>query len=309
MSSFLKNLTKREILAFKAGGWASLPMDYALENYVLPYAKKKISEKKFYSHISKMPRKYKPYSKNAKMRRFLTSEPMVISQEDPTTESLKRSGIELLRAHKRAKYSKNSVMGISPEIKCCFQEISTSTQNVGVMRVEQLYNVNQGAERGERIGQKIRAHYIDVRGFLYNQSTSLSTVTRILFVQDKKPQLGATTTNLFQAEGSDNIPVDYGTGGDLAQVTKKINLSRYRVLSDRRFKLNPFGNHNSKVLNLNYRVQINRNIDYLSDATLKTDTEKISPNIFCLLFFEVESGTTGVNLLKRDIQLYQYFSG
>lgn len=298
MASYVKGLTKREILAFKAGGWASLPIDYAVENYVIPYAKKKFSEKAFYAHISKMP-------SNRKGRRYLTSQPMVISQE-----SLKRGGGELLRVAKRAKYAHKNMVG-NTEKKCIFQEISPSLQSIGTLRTEQLYDTNQGAAFGERLGSKIRAHYIDVRGYLRNESTSLGGAVRILFLQDNKPQLGAHTTNLFQAEGSDNDPVNFAAGGDLAQVTKKINTSRYRVISDRRFKLAPrvSANETGTFVNLSYRVSINRNIEYLTDVGLESNVNRINPNLFCLVFYELESSSTGANLLSRDIQLYQYFSG
>lgn len=296
-----KGLTKREILAFKAGGWASIPMDYVIENYGIPYAKKHFGEKAFYAHISKMPKR----KRGGRRRRKLTAEPMLISQE-----SLKRAGPELLRAAKRAKYSPTMVRSI-PEKKCFYQEIPQNLQSVGVLRVDQLLTVPQGAESGQRIGQKIRAHYIDVRGWLRNESTSLGQTVRIVFVQDNKPQLGTLTTNLFQTESSDNDPVNFVGTGDLSQVTKKINTSRFRVISDRRFKLAPrvTSNDTKTYVNLNYKVNINRNIDYLTDLGLETDVNRITPNIYCLVFFELESSTTGANLLDKHIQFYQYFSG
>lgn len=246
-----------------------------------------------------------PKNKSKFYRRKLTAEPMLISQE-----SLKRAGPELLRAFKRARYNKK-MKGLGMEKKCKFQEISPSTQSVGTLRTEQLYEVTQGAEFGERIGHKITAHHIDVRGYLRNLSTSLGQTVRILFVQDKKPQLGNHTINIWQAEGSDNDPVNFSTGGDLAQVTKKVNTSRYRVISDKRFKLAPSvtSNDTKTYVNLNYRVNINRNIEYLTDAGLETSVNRIHPNLFCFVFFELESGSTGTNLMSRDIQLYQYFSG
>lgn len=300
MSQFLKGLTKREILAFKAGGWASLPIDYVGEKYVIPYAKEKLSEKNFYAHISKMPRK-----RSKRSRRKLTAEPMLISQE-----SLKRAGPELLRAFKRARYNKK-MKGYGMEKKCFFQEISPSTQDVGTLRTEQLFEVPQGAEYGERIGHKITAHHIDVRGYIRNLSTSLGQTVRILFVQDNKPQLGSHTVNIWQAEGSDNDPVNFVSTGDLAQTTKKVNPSRYRVISDKRFKLAPLvtTNDTKTYINLNYRVNINRNVDYLTDIGLETSVNRIHPNLFMFIFFELESGVPGTAILSRDIQLYQYFSG
>lgn len=297
MTSLLKGLSKREILAFKAGGWASLPIDYVIENYGIPFAKKHFGKKAFYSHISQMP----------SSRRRTMMQPMIVSQE-----SRKRSGVPLYSLAKRAKYGRPGKKhpGDS-ELKCHYEEISISTQSVGTLRTQQLYQVTQGAEIGERIGSRIRAHYVDVRGYIRNLSTSLGQTCRILFVQDNKPQLGAHTTNLWQFEGTDNDPVDYATGGDLAQVGKKVNTSRYRVISDRKFKLAPLvtSNDSQTYVNLNYRVNINRHIEYLTDVGLETAVNRINPNIFCFVFFELESSTTGANLLQRDIQLYEYFSG
>lgn len=293
MSSLLKGLTKREALAFKAGGWASIPIDYVIENYGIPYAKKHFSPEAFYSHISELG--------NRKMQ------PMIISQD-----SRKRSGLPLYAMkRKKPKYNRRSQRIPVGEMKCHFEEISTSTQSVGALRTEQLYVITQGAEVGERIGSKIRAHHIDVRGYIRNLSTSLGQTCRILIVQDNKPQLGAYTTNLWQYEGSDNDPVDFSTGGDLAQVGKKVNTSRYRVISDRRFKLAPLvtSNDTSTYVNLKYRVTVNRNIEYLTDAGFETDINRITPNILAFVFFELESSTTGANLLQRDIQFYEYFTG
>ena len=224
-------ITSRDVAAFKAGTWASLPIDYALENYAIPYAKKNFNERAFYNKLNKMGR--------APRRRYLTS--ALVSQDPMEGIELptKRSGSDLYRAAKRAKYARKSSAAGSGETKTAFDDIAKSTQDVGNLRVETLFDINQGTSNGDRLGSKIYAKYIDVRGFIRNLNTSTGNNARILIVQDNKPQIGPVGTNLFAPKSDANDPTDYTTGGDLTQIVDPINTNRFRVLSDRRYKLPP----------------------------------------------------------------------
>lgn len=302
MSSYLKGITKREALAFKAGGWSSLPADYVIENYVVPAAKKHLGPRSFYKHIHRMGR--------TPGRRYLT--PVSVSQDpmEGIVVSHKRSGTDLYRAAKRAKYARKAAGAGSLETKTAYDDIAVATQSVGVLRTETLFDINQGTSNGDRLGSKIYAKYIDIRGYIRNLNTSTTNNARLLIVQDNKPQLGSLAVNLFAPRTDSNDPSDYSTGGDLTQITDPVNSNRFRVLSDRRFKMAPLVSSNegkSQVL-LDYRVKVDRYIEYLTDAEL-TLANKIKPIYYAVLFCELENGSVGSAVMSRHIQFYMHFSG
>lgn len=302
MSSYLKGLTKREALAFKAGGWASIPADYVIENYGIPYAKKHLGPKSFYKHINKMGR--------SPRRRYLTAATVSQDPMEGVVISHKRAGTDLYRATKRAKYARKAAGAGSQETKTAFDDIAVSTQSVGVLRNITLFDINQGTSNGDRLGSKIYAKYIDVRGYIRNLNTSTTNNARLLIVQDNKPQLGNLTSNLFAPRSDSNDPSDYTTGGDLTQITDPINHNRFRVLSDKKLKMAPLVSSNegkSQVL-LDYRVKVDRYIEYLTDTELDL-ANKIKPIFYAMIFCELENGSVGSAVMSRHIQFYMHFCG
>ncbi len=105
--------TAREIAAFKAGSWAAVPIDYALENKVIPYIEKHVTKKAIIQKYKAQKKRlmtipYRARSAISRARgrgynRRLTGEPMVISQ---TTVSEKRSRS---RSVPRSRSSRNDV--------------------------------------------------------------------------------------------------------------------------------------------------------------------------------------------------------
>ena len=171
MSSVLKGLTKREALAFKVGGWASLPIDFVIENYGIPFAKKHFGEKAFYAHIKKMglrrrrgkyrrrkrkilgyPKRYGlvSYRTGRYGRRRLTT-PMEIEgglkrkvtlpMESSLSRAVKKGkemSVVVGRTEKKTHFEKLVFAGTDP-----FERV-----DVGTLFEMQLFNVGQGAAMG-----------------------------------------------------------------------------------------------------------------------------------------------------------------
>lgn len=302
-------LTKREILAFKAGSWSSLPIDFVIENYGIPFAKKHFGEKAFYMRIKNKPKRY---GGRRRTRRRLMDDPMIISQTESETpvRAVARSVGTQTPLSKHRKIRPSGHYSTMEERKTHFLDATNLLLDVGTMESQQLYNLPQGVKLGDRIGARVRAHSIRINGSIRNRITSIPVCLRVLIVHDKRPQLGDVKQNFFQSKTTANEPHNYVTTGDYTQVIEPVNSNRYRVLSDRRFKLAPTTSANLGKENalINYHVKVNRFFKYLTESTL-SDTEKICPNMYILYFVENQTSTTGVGTCEVKLNVYETFTG
>jgi hypothetical protein len=288
MSSFFAGLTKREIAAFKAGSWSSIPVDWIVENYGIPFAKEKLGPEAFYSHINKMGSrrltKYQPAKKyGAKKYR--------VANHVATT--VMRSPVLLGMVDRKVHASGISGTGIAAH----------SIQST------QLYNVAQGVNMGDRIGRQIRALTVHVNGYFRNLSNTKTCFLRVLCVQDKKPQLGGLNVNLFVPFSNANNPQDFGAAPNHDTVRLPINTDRYMVLSDRLHKLAPNtadnGGANGKVVK--YTIKVNKNLNYLNDGSSASDS--INPNIHMLYWAETEDSSTLTPFFNGALDMFEHFTG
>ena len=319
---------------YKTGSWTSIPVEEGLKAYGKKY--NEVTNPRHMKYYNRRKRAYrkrggKPtpiryswsinprpkntfrYSGRKLGRRRLTTpmdaSPPRISQSPGFTRARSPS---TPRAKKKLRFSNtepNMSIGIV-ERKTHYLSAENLTLNVGEFETNQLYYLPQGVKMGDRIGTSIRAHSILINGSLRNLVTSLATTIRVVLVHDKRPQLGDLKQNFFRPKTTDNAPHNFVNSGDFSQVIEPINNLRFRVLSDRRFSLAPSvsGNQGKDVALINYRVKVNRRIQYLSESTLN-DSEKVIPNMYLIYFVENESSTTGTGTAEVKLNLYEEFSG
>lgn len=203
----LGNVTKREALAFKAGGWASLPIDYALEKYALPFVKKNFSEKGFYGHISQFGKSGGKKIATAQIK-----------------ETRKR------KMSTKRKYSKNDYViqkrlrRVEAMAKSEMKTItwtSSGTVTQGTQNLLDLTSMAQGVAVNERVGDQIKVWRIEIRGYAIAQLDHY----------------------VIQKHGSTNpVYADFGTGA-YAFLDDGVNNSRYTEwLSFRNLVITPGSN-------------------------------------------------------------------
>lgn len=155
LESAFGNVTKRETLAFKAGGWASLPIDYAIEKYAVPYAKRHYGKKAFYRKISQFG--VRDIEKRSK-KTVKTRASRKMGSKRSYNESLSKrvAKVEAMARSNR------------PEMKSItWRTFGTITQ--GTRNVLDITALAQGTSNSARIGDRIKVWRIEVRGWANNR--------------------------------------------------------------------------------------------------------------------------------------------
>lgn len=301
MSGVIASLTKREALAFKAGGWASIPVDYAVENYAIPAAKKlnEKTEKKFYSHISKFGK--------SKSGRRLTKKAM------PLKRTYHIAGAEAESIAKRLRSDQKERLAMFNGIidkKVATSQLNASSLSAHNTQDTQLFNLNQGTQMGQRVGRIVTASKVDVNCYARNLNNTNTLYLRVLVMCDKKPQVGTTNTKLFNAKGDSNDPIDFGLGATMDSIRNPINSNRFTVYSDRRFKLAPnlADNQGDNSSVFKYSIKLKRKIEYLA-STVPSSVDRVNPNIILKYWIEKDDGSAGTSLCDVAMDIYQHFIG
>jgi len=279
----------REVLAFKAGTWAGLPLNYLIEKYGIPYVKQRLGERAFYKKINSMP-----------------SRRLTAHKAAGTTSYLKHKKSSSVYA---PKYKKNYMIGV-PELKTHTTQLNSGSLTTHNTQDALLYNMNQGVEAGQRIAKEIQARRINFNLFARNLGNANSIYLRVLVIADKKAQIGATNTNLFRSKGEAYEPIDFGVSSSMDTIRNPINLDRYTVYSDRKFKLaaNIAGNNGDQNAIIKYSVNINRKIRYLAD-TVGVSSDKVTPNIWVKYWIERDDGAAVASQGNVSMDIYQEFLG
>lgn len=292
MASLLAGLTKREILAFKAGSYSSLPLDWVIENYGIPAAKvlAKKGEDSFYRYISKMPR-----SRN--LSRYTPAKKYTTSKYRASTSI-------------PASVTRSSLMVGIVDRKVATTSLNSSSLTSHVLTATQLYNVAQGTLMGERVGREIRASTVSINAFARNLSNTKTLYLRMLCLQDKKPQVGGVAQNLFKSRTNENLPIDFGVTNSMDTIRSPINKDRFMVLSDRKFRLSPNLAENAGANGriIKYTVPINKRFNYLTETTISA-VEKINPNVFFIYWIETDDSSALASAANVACDIYQYFTG
>lgn len=265
-----------------------MPIDYVIENYGIPFAKKHFGPKAFYTHIERMPRRL---TKVTPKRLFTPS------KHRPT------SGTYIIKKPTK------TLVGVVDR-KVATSQLNASSLAAHNTQDIQLYNLNQGVEMGQRVGRVCVASHIQVNGYARNLNNTNTLYLRCVCVIDKKPQVGPTNTNLFKAKSDDNVPIDFGVSTSMDTVRNPLNTDRFTIVSDRRFKLAPnlASNMGDNGVVFKYKMNINRKIEYLGETVL-TGVDKINPNIWFKYWIEKDDGTAGTSQADVAVDFYQYFSG
>ena len=158
-------------------------------------------------------------------RRRLTT-PMEISQSQSSAGSKRSAPSSLSLAVKRSK--EMSVVVGRTEKKTHFEKLSfdgdpPETVDVGTLYEMQLFNVGQGAASGERLATKVKALSLDICGIIYGNNTSTASSYRFLVVADNKPVIGDRKQDFFRPQQNTNVPYNFDTTGDYAQIVEPVN--------------------------------------------------------------------------------------
>lgn len=151
-ADLIGSVTKREALAFKAGGWASLPMEYVGEKYVLPYVQRRFGEKAFYNKISQ-------FGSTSQQTPRVTTAGKMAAKRKYTGDSA------INKRLKRVERIANANRG---EMKMATWT-SSGTVTQGTQNVLDLTSLIQGVGDDQRVGNRIKVWRIEVRGYAIGQ--------------------------------------------------------------------------------------------------------------------------------------------
>jgi len=124
-----------------------------------------------------------------------------------------------------------------------------------------LNNLGQGSSISTRIGSKVKAQYIDVRGHVHTADGNASQYVRVLLLSAALGDDGLT--DLVETNTGATGPA----GLDVSAIYARINTSKYRVLGERILKLGPSLNsygtkffHFKKKLNMSLMYDQGSNV-------------------------------------------------
>lgn len=289
----VSQVTARELAAFKVGAWSSLPVDYILTEYGLPFIKRKLIQlQQYIQRRGRRLMRTRSSSRKSRPKHGGGSLPLkkrkVGYYPPPTALSY--------LFEKKIEYQARSYAELQPSTPVTYQLGST---------------LGQGVTRGDRIGSEICLIGYQVKMQINNIATIAldKYYLRCLVLQTDRPGQ-VVTTNLFRAEADTNTPVDFDTSGDSLQIIKPINRNIHRVLFDRKFEIlpntsNSLGKHHRL---LEFYVDLkNQKCTFNTEGTAAT---RILPNITFMYFLEVEDnvGTVTGPPLVSDMR-WLYFSG
>lgn len=151
-------ITKREALAFKAGGWASIPVDYIAEKYAIPYIKENFNETAFYNKINKFGANNTTDSSN--QTRFSHK---INSPKYNTTTKMKKYtyrnrsiSSRLARVEKMARNNRAEMKSVT--------WTSSGTIATSTINTLEMTSIGHGTGINERIGDRIKVWRIEIRG-------------------------------------------------------------------------------------------------------------------------------------------------
>jgi len=140
----------------------------------------------------------------------------------PLTRSAKRYKTRVSQSdHAKLLRLQRTVAALKPETK--WFQLSTAANNVvaATGQIALISGIAQGITENTRVGDSIRAGWLDVRCFMQQQPTTSGYVMRVDIVKDKQNDQG--------------FPVVSGAGGVLTNVDPTVSFQN-RVL-DERFKI------------------------------------------------------------------------
>lgn len=196
-NNLVGNLSKREVLAFKVGGWSSLPIDYAIENYALPYAEKNFSEKGFYNKISQ-------FGARKSSSRSLLNHKKPIVRKSTLKMPANKYPRNQYALNKRLRRVEAMARNNRAEMKT-ITWTSSGVVGAGTQSALDFTQISSGTAINEREGNYIKVWRVEIRGF------SPSQLDHYII------QKHGTTTPVF---------ADFGTGA-YAFIDDGVNNTRY----------------------------------------------------------------------------------
>lgn len=144
-------ITKREAIAFKAGGWASIPLDYAIEKYAIPYIKENFNETAFYRKINTFGANTTNFSSN------ITSHKSRNKMAKTTNRYGKRNmEYRLRKVERMARNNRAEMKSVT--------WTSSGTVPATEINILELTSIGHGTGINERIGDRIKVWRIEIRG-------------------------------------------------------------------------------------------------------------------------------------------------
>jgi len=154
-----------------------------------------------------------------------------------------------------------------------------------------LFNIKQGTTKNTRLGNKLHAYAIRIKGQVYLPTTTLGDVIRVMLVRDKQAN-GATPAVNLVLEG--NGAAGAATVNDYQNMD---NIDRFVIVKDRRIVMNPqIGSASTsstpfvKDFKMNHKCRTR--IDY--NSTTGAIGEIRSENYFMIVISEQGNTTTSI---------------
>jgi len=124
-----------------------------------------------------------------------------------------------------------------------------------------LNNLAQGSTVLTRVGQKVHAKYLDVRGHVHTADGNAAQYVRVLLLSANVGDDGLTDLT------ETNAGISGPAGADVSAIYARINTTKYRVLGERILKLGPSLNtYGTKFFHFKKKLNMTLNYDQGSNV-------------------------------------------
>lgn len=121
-------------------------------------------------------------------------------------------------------------------------------------------NIAQGTQVNERLGCKVHASYLHLKGSFSNQQNTASLYIRLMVIQDRSPIAGSLNTTTFANLYNDYAWTDRAPTNNDDSSRYTINKRFYKTFYDKRIKLDPQGDGGST--NIYKKIKLNQKLYY-----------------------------------------------
>lgn len=143
-----------------------------------------------------------------------------------------------------------------------------------------------GIEEGQRVGNKVLARGLHLKGHFFNRSGNPCLFVRMLVLQDKKQLATDIVGSELLVKAGSNVNYDQGT----ESAYLSINKYRYAVLLDKTIKLGAINTNGENIKMFNHFIKLNKTLTFGGTASSSIE----STNIQIFVYPINPSGTSTV---------------
>lgn len=164
------------------------------------------------------------------------------------------------------------VIKTSETKKHSHERIEKTLSSLGGLEYQSLVSLGQGAGAHQRIGHKVRAVGIDVRGHV-NNNTTAAGILRLLVIRHKNASANPSS-DLLETDVANQDP----TTGDVSAIWRRVNGDSYEILGQRYLTLD---SAEKSFKTFQVWIPLKRTLNYETSSALVPTEDRISLVAFC----------------------------